>query len=817
MKKFILLFFPVLTGIGITQISAQVIAIGPDSNICPGQSLTLTATVPSFSTTPPTQILFDNGWSGPTNYCDDCNSANYIPIGFNFTYYGNTYNQCIVTTNGYIQFGTPPGGYSPWSIGGGIPSAGAPLNAIMAPWQDIYPGTGGTGIVRYKTFGIAPNRVFVVEYLDIPMFSCTNFCFGNQIKLYEGTNVIETHIAYKQICSSWNGGYAIHGIQNATGSIAHVVPGRNYPSVWSAIADGKRWTPTSTTNYTLTNVPFNPSYMPATLPPSGITWYANGTSIGTGTSVNVSPNANTTYVARLTYSSCSQVTAFADTMRVFMASLPLTTSGNTAMCIGDSVQIGVTTTATGTTNFSWTPTNTLINPATNSPIAFPPATATYTVTATNGLCSNTAQLTVTVNPLPTISFNYTDPSICPGDSVQLVANGGTNYNWYIGTDLSSYNTAATYASPLANTQYGVIVTDANNCTDTAYNNVLLYIPPIISAGTSEASICAGRTMGLTATGASSYAWSPPIGLDYDYGSNPNATLTATTTYQVIGTDVNNCKDTTSVTVIVDPLPAVSFTAQDVNGCEPLTANFENSSNVSNSNISSYFWSFEGNGTSTDVDPTVIFPVDGLYDVSLVAVSDSGCVDSLRVQDMIHVYNVPDAGFSASPQPTTVGDPEIYFTNTSSGDVTIWHWFFDSLGTSGYSDPSYTFNEAGTYTVTLIVETQYGCSDTATGTIIVDQLSEIWIPNSFTPNEDGLNDIWFPIGGNLNTKNVSIAVDVYNRWGHPVFRSTTSDKPWNGYDQNVGSRCPEGVYTYRVNFVNEQGKETNVMGHINLIR
>lgn len=810
--RFLLLSLVVVT---MVDSNAQVITVGNDTTICPGQSLTLTATVPSYSSTAPTQVGF--GYSNSYSYDDGL--SGWLPIGFTFNYYGNNYTQVLASSNTYITFSGTPNGYSPWSIGVSIPNAGAPLNAIMSAWQDTYPGYSNTAtqIVRYKTVGTAPNRIFVIEYLDIPMFSCWSFCYGTQIKLYETTNVIETHIAYKTTCPGWNSGVAIHGIQNATGTIAHVVPGRNYPTVWSCIADGKRFTPNSATSYTITNIPFNPSYMPNTLPPASITWLANGTPIGTGNTVTVTPTANTTYVARLNYSSCSQVTSFADTMRVFMGSLPLTTSPNTAICIGDSTQISVSTTAPGTTDYSWAPAATLLNANTSSPTAFPTTQTIYTVTATNGLCSNTAQVTVGVNPLPTINFNSINPYICPGNSVTLIASGGTTYDWFMGSNLSSTNTASTDASPLVNTQYGVIVTDANGCVDTAYNNVLMYTPPTITAATSAPSICYNYTMGLAAAGGVTYQWSPATGLDFTDVANPNATLTATTTYTVTGTDANGCVGDTTITVVVDPLPLVDFSADTLNGCEPVIINFKNLSSIPAGSISSYAWAFEGHGSSSLTDPTVTYPQDGLFDVTLVATSDMGCVDSLTISDMIHIYNIPTAGFYATPQPTTIGDPEITFTNTSSGDVTVWNWDFGGQGSSSYSSPIFSFTDPGQFEVVLIVETQYGCSDTVSDFVQIDDLSEIFIPNGFTPNDDGLNDTWFPVGRNLNTKNLYIEVHVFNRWGTRVYRSTTSDKPWNGHDQNIGEECPEGTYTYRVIFVNEQGKEKRVMGHINLIR
>ena len=107
----------------------------------------------------------------------------------------------------------------------------------MAPWQDINPGLGG--IVEWGSFGAAPNRVFVVRWYQIPMFSCTSDLFCSALYLYEGSNIIETYIENKPLCAAWNGGAAIHGLQNANGTIAHVVTDpilgapRNFPLQWT--------------------------------------------------------------------------------------------------------------------------------------------------------------------------------------------------------------------------------------------------------------------------------------------------------------------------------------------------------------------------------------------------------------------------------------------------------------------------------------------------------------------------------------------------------------------------------------------------------
>jgi uncharacterized repeat protein (TIGR01451 family) len=187
---------------------------------------------PDSLTAPTVVTLFDDEWS------------NAITIGFPFCFFGNTYSQCIIGSNGSISFNLAnAGGYETWPIAVPFPSTTPPdlMNTINAPWQDINPGVGG--VIRYQRMGTAPYRRFVVEYKDIPIFSCTNTLYSAQIIIYESTNSIETHIGNKFNCVTWNNGSAIWGIQNSMGTVASIVPWCNFPNTWTAQLEGVRWTP----------------------------------------------------------------------------------------------------------------------------------------------------------------------------------------------------------------------------------------------------------------------------------------------------------------------------------------------------------------------------------------------------------------------------------------------------------------------------------------------------------------------------------------------------------------------------------------------
>jgi len=151
-----------------------------------------------------------------------------FPIGFNFCFYGNTYNQFWIGSNGWVSFS--PGQPGSYSINATIPSAGASYckNCIMGPFEDWLPFGSNTNVF-YQTRGTPPCRQLVVTFLDISLFggACNQLLGTFQIVLNETTNIVENHLFSKPSCPTWQNGNAIHGIHNLTGTVAAVVLNRN--------------------------------------------------------------------------------------------------------------------------------------------------------------------------------------------------------------------------------------------------------------------------------------------------------------------------------------------------------------------------------------------------------------------------------------------------------------------------------------------------------------------------------------------------------------------------------------------------------------
>lgn len=268
---------------------------GSDQNTtCANPCVNLTATpfetggtnsyvVNSIPHTPP--IAYDEpGGTAVSVNTDDIYSS-VIPLPFTFCFYGQNYTDVVVGSNGAISLDVADGGTGhPWELNDPIPS-GNLTNAgnIFGVYHDVDPTVNGT--VNYYILGSAPCRIFVVSYHELGHFSCTNLRSTFMMVLYETTNAIDVYVEQKETCSGWNGGNAVIGIQNPAGTDGITAPGRNTGSWTASTPEAWRFSPDGA-----------PIYQ--------VEWFENGTSIGTGNTVNVCPSTQTTYTAQATYTAC---------------------------------------------------------------------------------------------------------------------------------------------------------------------------------------------------------------------------------------------------------------------------------------------------------------------------------------------------------------------------------------------------------------------------------------------------------------------------------------------------------------------------------
>jgi len=349
------------------------------------------------------------------------------------------------------------------------------------------------GAIYWQVAGTAPCRYLVVSWYQVPMFSCNNLIATQQIVLYETTNIIDIFIQNKPNCSSWNGGYAIEGLNNATGTAGVIVPGRNYPTVWTANNDGQRFTPTGAPQFTFS-------------------WLdPNNNVIGNTTTLQVCPTATTTYTAQVVNQSCSGPITVTATTTVTVGGLQMQTSSTPSSCNGNTGTATATPTGTRPFTYLWSPGGQTTQTATGL------AGGTYTVTITdpNG-CTGTATVLVNNPSNMTTSVASQGNILCFGannGSAVINVTGGTgpfNYSW------SPSGGTTTNASGLAAGTYTFTVTDANGCSSS--QTIIITQPPqlVLSTVSTTHTQC-GQNNGaanVSANGGTrtyTYNWQPSGG------------------------------------------------------------------------------------------------------------------------------------------------------------------------------------------------------------------------------------------------------------------------------------------------------------------
>ncbi len=431
-------------------------------------------------------------------------------------------------------------------------------------------------------------------------------------------------------------------------------------------------------------------------------------------------------------------------------------------------------------------------------------------------CTATTSDTITQPTIFSTNISaFTNVSACGNNDGTATAStlGGTGAATFVWSSVPAQTTAT--ATNLAVGNYIVTATDANGCTATA--SVTLIQPGLMTVTTSSnMTICSGATVSVSVnvsggTAPYSYTWNPA-------SSNSNSlsvTPASSTNYTVTVTDASGCIIIPSAIVIsVNASPNVAFSSDVIRGCNPLMVNFTDNSTVAGGDSVAYwYWDF-GNGVgSINKNPTVVFKNSGIYTISLVATSSNGCTMTGTINDMITVFQKPVADFTASPFETTITSPEITFTDESTS-ADLWMWYFgDGLSStfSNEKNPRYNYTNTGVFTVTLVVRNDVGCLDSIRKNIIIDADFEFYIPTSFTPNNDGLNDVFSPAGYNI----LEYQMDIYNRWGELIYSTNDLTKGWDG--KVNGLNALTDIYIYRINIKDGYSDAHEYTGKVTLIR
>jgi gliding motility-associated-like protein len=395
-------------------------------------------------------------------------------------------------------------------------------------------------------------------------------------------------------------------------------------------------------------------------------------------------------------------------------SLPNVNAGaDQSICIGDAATLG----ASGAVSYVWSPATGLDDATIAAPTYLGLVDAVLTVTGTdaNG-CVNTDQISVTVHPLPNVNAGN-DAGFCLGTSIQLGASGASTYQWSPAADLNNPNVGNPVYSGSADVTLTVTGTDANGCANSD-DVILSVIPlPVVNAG-ADASLCAGQTLQLNATGAQTYQWSPATGLSNASVASPVLTASVTTVFTVAGTDANGCTNTDDVEVTVFALPQAVINPI-ANACLG-GASFFSESSIGN--IVTYAWDFGDNTTAQTAIASRTYTAAASYAVSLTVTDNNGCQHSAASTAVVNplpvvTMNIPNG-------PDFCEGEVISFQNTSPGNIAgvAWNFAFQQglPAQPGYSSPAnapqFSYPTFGPYAVRLLVLSDLGCSNSTVQTV-----------------------------------------------------------------------------------------------------
>ena len=408
--------------------------------------------------------------------------------------------------------------------------------------------------------------------------------------------------------------------------------------------------------------------------------------------------------------------------------------GNGTVCLNDPITFSASLALpdTSATSYQWTFGNGNTSTQQLPPQQVYAIANTYSVllVATNSSgCTDTTRKQLTVFPLPLVNAGA-DTIICRGQSITLTPIGATSYIWQSSPWLSCYTCTSPLAKADSTIKYIVTGTSADGCLNNDTIKVTVVQPSNLSID-SQDTLCKGQKVPLTVSGADNYSWSPALGLSSTTISSPLANPDTTTTYQVIGTDLNSCfADTAYVSVAVYPIPGFNIVADELS-------------------LSS-----------------------GNY---------------------------------------------VTITTTGSPDITSYSWTpATGLSCTNCSQPQ--ANPVTTTTYTAVVTNAGGCKwqDQVTVRLLCSN-GNLFVPNTFSPNGDGSNDVFFPRGKGINSiRNLAI----YNRWGIVVFQRTSLDindenAGWDGTYK--GQQASQDVYVYHFEVVCSSGEKFIFKGDVTLIR
>lgn len=485
-----------------------------------------------------------------------------------------------------------------------------------------------------------------------------------------------------------------------------------------------------------------------------------------------------------------------DTIMIQMIETPALELTWTNICIGDTAQI----TAQGAESYLWNPENEIIQQDQNSILTSPEQTLEFQVIGTTQGCSDTVTVELIVFSLPELIFSGLT-TICKDDSTEITVSGAEEFIWTPAAGISNPSGNSVILFPDSTTNYDVQGIDTNGC---IANQSLMITIEEIQVTVNDLTLCgADDTGNLTATGADFYNWSPINGLSSPNTAITEVTVDESTVYQVIGQSILGCLDTAYATVLVVPEFEVTVNSDSI--CEG-----ESTLLIANG-ATTYSWTpSDGLNSTTGTEVLATPATTTVYNVTGYV---NGCSET--AQSTVVVIPLTNATINATPNPVTTFPATVTFS-TDPGNVSQ-NWYLNTTYLSNQQTFTYDMPQvAGEYLIILETQNILGCVSLDSIIIVVLDEIAIYVPNSFTPDNDKLNQYFLPVLNGGIDNNSGYEFQIFNRWGEVVFRTNDVSVGWDGTYR--GLECPDGTYTWAIRYkAMYNSKRFEQHGHVTLLR
>ncbi|MDQ3100442.1 MAG: PKD domain-containing protein, partial [Bacteroidota bacterium] len=438
---------------------------------------------------------------------------------------------------------------------------------------------------------------------------------------------------------------------------------------------------------------------------------------------------------------------------------------------------------------------------------------TLTVTSILNGCTASVTQPVLIGNTPVAAFTPSPLSGCVDLEVSF-QNSSTNsdaYQWFFGDGNSSASTAPIhiYTEPGSHT-LTLIAENLNGCSDTATALIIAHPLPVSAFQLSQDASCFSPITIQTlnnSTGAIGYSWDLGNG-GTSVLNQPSITFEQPGTFEIelVAISQFGCTDFGVQEFTVHPTPEAAFNAQLDPGCAQLPVTFMNTS----LNSSEFQWWFGDGEVSDGQDPQHVYEDPGAYEITLIATGAGGCMDTLVVTPGVQINPTPTADFSSDTLSSL--RHALRFSNLSSG-AQNFVWDFGDGEASTVLHPIHLFPaDGGGFTVCLVAINEFTCTDTICKFVQVEGDPDIYVPNTFTPNSDGANDIFHPVLNGFVGWNYTLM--IFDRWGEEIHRTTDLNEGWSGHSR--GTAAPIDVYVWKV-VVEKNGNARDFIGHVSLVR